>query len=126
MEIFSTFHEYFSYLHQLIRFQEKFDVENAIEHVQIDASNDEANTSSKTEPIDMDEDVLIITSTMESIETDDDGLVTDGEREHKSTKRRGYSSCEDCDIPFVTKKQLKVNCVDHPSLKKRVIYLTTI
>lgn len=92
------------------RFQEKYDIENAIERI---ASSEEPNTSAKTDAIEMDEDLVIITSTMESNETDDDGLFTDGERENKGTIRRGYSSCDECDIPFITKKQLKVNIDDY-------------
>lgn len=98
----------YSYSNQSRRFQEKYDMENATEHI-VDASSEEPNTSTKTVPIEMDEDLVIITSTMESNETDDDGeLTTDGERENKSSRRRGYSSCDECDIPFITKKQLKV------------------
>lgn len=99
------------------RFQKKYDVENSIEHVQIDASTEDSHTSIKMDTIEMDEDVLVITSTMESIETDEDCLITDGDQGNKSTRRRGYSSCEDCDIPFITKKQLRVNCIDCGSLK---------
>lgn len=95
------------------RFQEKYDMENSIEHVHVDALSEGPQTPSKDrEPIEIDEDLLIITSTFsEQVETDDDDLITDGERENKGATRRGYSSCEDCDIPFITKKQLKVNCI---------------
>lgn len=70
--------------------------------------SEEPNASTRTETIEMDEDLLVITSTMEFNETDDDGLLTDGERENKSTRRRGCSTCDECDIPFITKKQLRV------------------
>lgn len=100
-------------------------MDNAIESI-ADASSGEPNTSTKTDTIEMDEDLVIITSTMESNETDDDGLLTDGERESKGTRgRRGYSSCDDCDIPFITKKQLKVSIDDCAySLKKTNNYKT--
>lgn len=98
----------YSHSNQWFRFQEKYDMENAVEHI-VDASCEEPNTSDKTETIEMHEDLVIITSTMDSNETDDDGLLTDGEPDNKGATRRGYSNCDECAIPFITKKQLKVS-----------------
>lgn len=94
---------------QWFRFQEKYDMENSIEPSNSALREQQPRTSSTMEAIETDDDVLIITSTMEAVETDDDiPYRTDGEQENKSVKRRGYTSCNDCDIPFITKKELKV------------------
>lgn len=69
--------------------QEKFDEEHVIEV--LENSNEEQSH---------------IANTIESLDTDDDVLIMDGAQENKDAKRR---RCEDCDIPFITKKQLKVN-----------------
>lgn len=66
---------------------------HSIEQIQSDVLIEEAPTSSN----------------IESIETDDDVLIIDGEQESTSPKRRRNTNCEDCDIPFITKKEFKVS-----------------
>lgn len=75
----------------VFRFQEQYDIENMMEKLHNDneitdiqisnigVSIDKINNQIKIEPLDI------------------------------KSMRRGYTGCEECDIPYVTKKELKVS-----------------
>lgn len=57
---------------------------------------------------DMSEEPLTLDN-IESMEADDDNLIMGSALDTALTNPRGHFGCEDCNIPFVTKKELKVN-----------------
>lgn len=72
-----------------LRFQERYDKENLVEKISADAT---------------------IADEIVALNNDDDQISIEPRPDHSvKTKRQGYTACEDCDIPFITKKELKVN-----------------